>query len=30
LPKIKGRAWITGETTLLFDASDPFAEGIRF
>jgi 4-hydroxyproline epimerase len=30
LPKIKGRAWITGETTLLFDAADPFAEGIRF
>ena len=30
LPKIKGRAWITGETTLLFDAGDPFAEGIRF
>jgi 4-hydroxyproline epimerase len=30
LPKIKGRAWITGETTLLFDATDPFAEGIRF
>jgi 4-hydroxyproline epimerase len=30
LPKIKGRAWITGESTLLFDAADPFAEGIRF
>ena len=30
LPKIKGRAWITGETTLIFDATDPFAEGIRF
>jgi len=29
-PKIKGRAWITGESTLLFDASDPFSNGIRF
>lgn len=30
LPKIKGRAWITGESTLIFDDSDPFAAGIRF
>jgi 4-hydroxyproline epimerase len=30
LPTIKGRAWITGEATLRFDASDPFAEGIIF
>jgi 4-hydroxyproline epimerase len=29
-PTIRGRAWITGEAKLLFDASDPFAEGIRF
>jgi 4-hydroxyproline epimerase len=30
LPTIQGRAWITGEATLLFDATDPFAEGIIF
>jgi 4-hydroxyproline epimerase len=28
LPAITGRAWITGETTLLFDPDDPYAEGI--
>jgi 4-hydroxyproline epimerase len=30
LPTIKGRAWITAESTLLFDSSDPFQEGIAF
>jgi 4-hydroxyproline epimerase len=30
VPTIAGRAWITAETTLLFDASDPFASGIGF
>jgi len=30
LPTIKGRAWITAEATLRFDATDPFAEGIVF
>jgi 4-hydroxyproline epimerase len=30
IPTISGRAWITGETKLRFDASDPFAEGIDF
>ena len=29
-PTIRGRAWITAETKLLFDAADPFAAGIRF
>ena len=29
-PKIRGRAWITAESKLLFDASDPFAAGIKF
>jgi 4-hydroxyproline epimerase len=29
-PKIRGRAWITGESKLLIEASDPFAAGIRF
>jgi 4-hydroxyproline epimerase len=29
-PRIRGRAWITGESRLLFDPTDPFAEGIRF
>jgi len=28
-PKIRGRAWITAESKLLFDATDPFASGIR-
>ncbi len=30
LPSIRGRAWITGESKLLFAAGDPFSEGIRF
>jgi 4-hydroxyproline epimerase len=30
LPTITGRAWITAESTLLFDPTDPFREGIRF
>ncbi len=30
LPSIRGRAWITSESTLLFDESDPFRGGIRF
>jgi 4-hydroxyproline epimerase len=30
LPSIRGRAWITAESTLLFDASDPFRSGICF
>jgi 4-hydroxyproline epimerase len=29
-PTIKGHAYITAETTLLFDDHDPFREGIRF
>jgi 4-hydroxyproline epimerase len=29
-PKIRGRAWITGEGTLLFDGDDPFVAGIEF
>lgn len=29
LPTIAGRAWITAESTLLLDPSDPFAAGIR-
>lgn len=29
-PSIRGRAWITGESDLIFDDSDPFANGIRF
>ena len=28
LPEITGSAWMTGESTLLFSDSDPFAEGI--
>ncbi len=28
LPTIKGRAWITAESTLIFDRTDPFQEGI--
>jgi 4-hydroxyproline epimerase len=28
IPTITGEAWITAESTLLFDASDPFREGI--
>jgi 4-hydroxyproline epimerase len=30
LPSITGRAWITAESTLFFDATDPFREGIAF
>jgi 4-hydroxyproline epimerase len=30
LPTITGRAWVTAESTLLFDESDPFREGVRF
>ncbi len=30
LPTITGRAWITADTTLLFDPLDPFAQGIAF
>lgn len=30
LPTIRGRAWITGESTLIFNPEDPFAGGIRF
>ena len=30
LPIITGRAWITADTTLLFDPTDPFAGGIAF
>ena len=30
VPTITGRAWVTGESTLLLDSSDPFEAGIRF
>ena len=30
IPTITGRAWITAESKLLFDASDPFTGGIAF
>lgn len=30
LPTIQGRAWITGESMLLFEQDDPFAGGIEF
>jgi 4-hydroxyproline epimerase len=30
LPTITGRAWITAESTLHFDTTDPFREGISF
>jgi 4-hydroxyproline epimerase len=30
IPTIKGQAWITAESTLLFDPTDPFREGIPF
>jgi 4-hydroxyproline epimerase len=30
LPTIRGRAWITGESTLIFDRDDPFAGGVKF
>jgi len=29
-PTITGRAWITAESDLIFDESDPFRDGIRF
>lgn len=29
IPTITGRAWITAETTLIFDPTDPFLNGIR-
>lgn len=29
IPSITGRAWITAESSLLFDSSDPFANGIE-
>jgi 4-hydroxyproline epimerase len=29
-PEITGRAWITGESKLLFQSNDPFAAGIAF
>lgn len=29
VPKIRGRAWISGESMLVFDREDPFAWGIR-
>jgi 4-hydroxyproline epimerase len=29
-PSIRGRAWITGESKLMFGPDDPFAQGIRF
>lgn len=29
-PSIRGRAWITGESTLLFQVDDPFLKGIQF
>ena len=29
-PSIRGRAWVTGESKLLFDENDPFATGIKF
>jgi 4-hydroxyproline epimerase len=30
LPTIHGRAWISGESTLIFDREDPFVGGIKF
>lgn len=30
LPTVRGRAWITGESELLFEQNDPFADGIGF
>lgn len=30
IPTITGQAWITGESTLIFDPADPFRDGIRF
>ena len=28
LPTVRGRAWITGEGTLVLDPSDPYRHGI--
>jgi len=30
LPTLQGRAWITAETTQIFESDDPFAGGIQF
>lgn len=30
LPKITGRAWVTSESTLIFNVDDPFSAGIGF
>lgn len=30
IPTITGQAWITAESTLIFDKTDPFRDGIRF
>ena len=30
LPTLTGRAWITAESTLVFEPADPFAQGIKF
>jgi 4-hydroxyproline epimerase len=29
-PSIRGRAWVTSESKLLFQAEDPFSQGIKF
>ena len=29
IPTVRGRAWVTGEATLLFDETDPFDTGIQ-
>jgi 4-hydroxyproline epimerase len=29
-PSVRGRAWVTAESTLIFSGSDPFWQGIRF
>jgi 4-hydroxyproline epimerase len=29
-PSIRGRAWVTGESKLLFSRDDPFSQGIKF
>jgi len=29
-PSIRGRAWVTGESKLIFSGDDPFSRGIRF
>ncbi len=30
IPSIRGRAWVIGESKLLFEGDDPFAAGIKF